>query len=239
MPTDGPTILATTMGFHRSGRAWTPGPVFDFAFALAGKPAQPKLCFLSTGTGDNPASIAGFYGAFTGTRVHASHVALFEMPNVDDVAAHLLDQDVIWVDRGSLVNLTAVWQAHGLDDILRRCWQAGVVLAGESAGSLCWHAGGTTDSYGPQLAVAGGMGFLPYANAVHYQHRRKHFHRMISIGELPGVGYATDVGAGLLYGPGGGVEVVADRPGAAAYRVERGDDGETVEITLDVLHRLG
>jgi hypothetical protein len=62
---------------------------------------------------------------------------------------------------------------------------------------------------------------------------------MISTGELPDVGYATDVGAGLLYGPGGGVEVVADRPGAGAYRVERGDDGEIVEIALDVLHRLG
>lgn len=239
MVADEPTILATTMGFHRGGRTWTPGPVFDFAFALAGKPAQPKLCFLSTGTGDSPASIAGCYGAFAGTHVRACHVSLFEMPNVDDVAAHLLDQDVIWVDRGNLVNMIAVWQAHGLDDILRRCWRAGVVLAGESAGSLCWHAGATTDSFGPQLAVAAGLGFLPYANAVHYQHRRKHFHQMISAGELPGVGYATDVGAGLLYRSGGRVEVVADRPRAAAYRVERGDDGATVEVALDVLHRLG
>jgi peptidase E len=239
MPADAPTILATTMGFHRGGRAWTPGPVFDFAFSLAGEPARPKLCFLSTGTGDNPASIAGFYGAFAGSHVRASHVALFEMPNVDDVDAHLLGQDVVWVDRGSLVNLIAVWGAHGLDGILRRCWQAGVVLAGESAGSMCWHAGGTTDSFGTRPTVAGGLGFLPYANAVHYQQRRRHFHQMIRSGELPDVGYATDVGAGLLYGADGRVEVVADRPGARAYRVERGDDGETVEIALDVRYRLG
>lgn len=240
MAADEPTILATTMGFHRGGRAWTPGPVFDFAFALAGKPAQPRLCFLPTGSGDSPASIAGFYGAFAGTRVSASHVALFDMPNVDDVAEHLLAQDVIWVDRGSVVNLIAVWEAHGLGDVLRRCWQAGVVLAGESAGSLCWHAAGTTDSFGPKLTAVAGLGFLPYANAVHYPQRRRHFHQMIGIGELPGTGYATDVGAGLLYRNGGGpVEVVTDRPGAGAYRVERGEDGETVEVTLDVRHRLG
>lgn len=240
MVADEPTILATTMGFHRGGRAWTPGPVFDFAFALAGKPAQPRLCFVTTGSGDSPASIAGFYGAFAGTRVRASHVALFEMPNVDDVAEHLLAQDVTWVDRGSLVNLIAVWQAHGLDEVLRRCWQAGVVLAGESAGSLCWHAGGTTDSFGPQLAAAPGLGFLPYANAVHYQQRRRHFHQMISTGALPSVGYATDVGAGLVYRhDGSGIEVVADRPGSGAYRVELGENGETVEATLDVVHRLG
>jgi peptidase E len=42
---------------------------------------------------------------------------------------------VIWVDRGSLVNLLAVWRAHGLDSVLRERWQAGVVLGGESAGS--------------------------------------------------------------------------------------------------------
>jgi peptidase E len=240
MTADTPTILATTMGFHRGGRSWTPGPVFDFAFELAGRPAQPKLCFVSTATGDNPASIVGFYGAFAGTRVRASHLALFEKPNVDDVAAHLLGQDVIWVDRGSLVNLIAVWEAHGLDGVLRQCWQAGVVLAGESAGSLCWHAGGTTDSFGPQPCVARGLGFLPYANAVHYQQRRKHFRQMISAGELPAVGYATDVGAGLLYrGEDASVAVVADRLGAGAYRVERGEDTQTVEISLDVTHRLG
>lgn len=64
--------------------------------------------------------------------------------------------------------------------------------------------------------------------------------RLISTGELPGVGYATDVGAGLVYRHAGAVvDVVADRPGAAAYRVERGDDGESSEVTLDVQHRLG
>ncbi len=240
MAADVPTILATTMGFRRGGRAWTPGPVFDFAFALAGRPAQPRLCFLPTASGDSPASIAGFYGAFAGTRVRASHVALFEMPNVDDVAEHLLAQDVIWVDRGSLVNLIAVWTAHGLHDVLRRCWQAGVVLGGESAGSLCWHTAGSTDSYGPRLAVAAGLGFLPYANAVHYPQRRRHFHQAISAGQLPGVGYATDVGAGLVYrADTAEVEVVADRPGAGAYRIERGDDGAVAEVTIDVTHQLG
>ncbi|MBB5869406.1 peptidase E [Allocatelliglobosispora scoriae] len=241
MVADAPTILATTMGFHRGGRAWTPGPVFNFAFTLAGKPAQPSLCFLSTANGDSPASIAGFYGAFAGTRVRASHVALFDMPNVDDLTEHLLAQDVIWIDRGSLVNLIAVWHAHGLDEVLRRCWRAGVVLAGESAGSICWHAAGTTDSFGPRLTVAAGLGFLPYANAVHFSQRRKHFHQMIAAGELPSVGYATDIGAGLLYrgiGPEITVEVVSDRAGADAYRVERSEGGQTEEMVLDVAHRL-
>jgi peptidase E len=157
------------MGFHRGSWSWTPGPAFDLTFQLAGNPARPRLCSIATAGGDQPGSISGFYGAFAGSEVRTSHLALFDMPNVDDTAGHLLGQDVIWVDQGSVVNLLAVWRAHGLDEILRRCWRAGVVLAGESAGSLCWHAAGTTDSYGPEPASAAGLGLLPYANAVHYQ----------------------------------------------------------------------
>ncbi|MBO3736704.1 Type 1 glutamine amidotransferase-like domain-containing protein [Actinoplanes flavus] len=232
-----PTILATTMGFHRGGRAWTPSPVFDLAFRLAGDSEQPRLCLLATGSGDSPSSIVGFYGAFAGSRVQASHVALFEMPNVEDVASHLLAQDVIWVDRGSVVNLLAVWRAHQLDEVLHRCWQAGVVLAGESAGSLCWHAAGSTDAYGPGLSVTSGLGWLPYANAVHYRERRKHFHRAMRDGLMPDIGYATDVGAGLVYRGTDLVEVVVDRSGAGGYRVQVAG-GEVVESALPV-RRLG
>jgi hypothetical protein len=235
MAADEPTILATTMGFHRGGRSWTPSPVFDLAFELAGDPAEPGVCLLATGSGDSPASIASFYGAFTGTRVRASHLALFEMPNVADAAAHLLAQDVIWVDRGSLVNLVAVWRAHHLDEVLRRCWEVGVVLAGESAGSLCWHEAGITDSLGSEMTVAEGLGLLPYGNAVHYQQRRKRFQARMRTGDLPAVGYATDVGAGLVYRGTDVVEAVADRQGAGAYRVEfDAAGGRVVETALDV-----
>ncbi|GAB3977520.1 peptidase E [Actinoallomurus acanthiterrae] len=228
-----PTILATTMGFHRGGRRWRPGAVFDFAFELAGRPSQPRLCFIATAGGDQPVSVSCFYGAFASTEVRASHLALFDMPNVDDVAAHLQAQDVIWVDRGSLVNLVAVWRAHGLDKVLRECWQAGVVLAGESAGSLCWHAAGTTDSYGPKVAPAEGLGFLPFSNAVHYGHRRTSFHKLIAEGTLPSPGYATDVGAGLYYRGGELAEAFADRAEAGAYRVERNEDGTVIETALE------
>lgn len=226
------------MGFHRGGRSWTPGPVFDLAFEMAGRPARPRLCFIATAGGDQPASISGFYGAFAGGDVRASHLALFDMPNVDDVAAYLLAQDVIWVDRGSAVNLLAVWRAHRLDEILRECWRSGVVLAGESAGSLCWHAAGTTDSFGPTPVPVAGLGFVPYANAVHYQHRRTSFHKLVADGTLPEAGYATDVGAGLVYRDTDLVEAVADRKGAGAYQVARSADGTVTETPLTV-RRLG
>ena len=141
MPADAPTIVATSMGFNRARDPWRPGPVFRYAFDLAGAGTRPRICLVATAGGDQAATIGAFHQAFTGSGVRASHLALFDQPNVPDVREHLLAHDVIWVDRGSLVNLLAVWRAHGLDAILRECWQAGVVLGGESAGSLCWHTG--------------------------------------------------------------------------------------------------
>jgi peptidase E len=166
-----------------------------------------------------------------------SHLVTFPMPNVEDVTAHLLEQDVVWVFGGSVAGLLAMWRLHGFDTALRTAWQAGVVLTGVSAGSLCWHVGGTTDSFGPQLRpVTNGLAFLPYSNGVHYdseEERRPLFHRLVADGTLP-AGYATDDGAGLLYRGTRFVEAVGERDDAGAYHVERGPDGSAVETPLDV-----
>jgi len=148
----------------------------------------------------------------------------------------LLEQDVVWVGGGSVANLLALWRLHGWDEFLREAWDAGVVLGGVSAGSICWHNGGTTDSFGPQLRpVTNGLGFLPYSNGVHYNselQRRPLFHRLITDGTLT-AGYATDDGVGLVYRGTEMVEAVADRPGCSAYWVERGPDGVAVESAIE------
>jgi peptidase E len=239
MPASAPTILATSMGFFGRNRGpydWRPGPVFDLAFDLAGAPARPKLCYLGTATGDDPARVSGVYAAFAGSRVDVSHLSLFPMPTVDDVRAHLLAQDVVWVGGGSVANLLAVWRTHGLGEIFAQAWRAGVVLGGVSAGSLCWHVGGTTDSFGPDLRpVTNGLALLPHSNGVHYdseEQRRPLYQRLVADGTLP-PGYATDDGVGLVYRGTELVEAVADRPGTAAYRVERGPDGAAVETRIE------
>jgi peptidase E len=165
---------------------------------------SPKFCLIATATGDskeyieNVLPIARERGAGT-----ASHLALFAQPNVPDVRAHLLAQDVIFVSGGSVVNMLAVWRAHRLDEILRECWEAGIVLVGQSAGSLCWHTGGVTDSFGDSLdPVTNGLAFLPFSNGVHDdlpdQPRRTSYRSLVASGTLAG-GYATEDGAALHY----------------------------------------
>ena len=156
--------------------------------------------------------------------MRATHLELFTMPNVADIRAHLLAQDVIWVGGGSVANLLAVWRAHGVDEVLRECWESGVVLGGVSAGSICWYVGGPTDSYGTDLRLSPpGLGLLPYGNGVHYdseEQRRPLLHALVGKGDLP-TSHATDDGVGLVYDGTELVEAVADRPGVAAYVVER------------------
>ncbi len=240
MPASAPTIVATSMGsFASRGRGpydWKPAPVFDLMVELAGQPDRPRLCYLGTATGDDPVRLGGVYGAFAGTRVQVSHLSLFTMPTVEDMRAHLLEQDLVWVGGGSVANLLAVWRVHGLDEIFREVWEAGVVLGGVSAGSLCWHVGGTTDSFGPDLRpVTNGLGFIPTSNGVHYdseEQRRPVYHQLVADGTLPD-GHATDDGVGLVYRGTELVDVVADRDDAAAYRVERGPDGTVTETRLE------
>ena len=237
MTADEPTILATSAFFERGKygpMSLRPGAIHRFAAELANT-TTPKISVLTQATGDPESRIGAFYAAFAGTEFTMSHLQLFPMPNHADLRAHLLSQDIIWVDGGSVANLCAVWRVHGLDQILHEAWQAGVVMSGVSAGSICWHQGGSTDSYGLELrGFTEGLGWLPFSNGVHYdaeEQRRPKMHELIGDGTL-GDGYATDDGAGLVYRGTRLVEAVADREGPLGYELKRAADGSVTETPL-------
>ena len=224
MPADAPTILATSGGLSPAQRNPVEfGPLLRYAIELSGVSGRaPRICFVGTAGGDQESFEARFTEAGRRAGADVSPLRLFTMPNVDDMAGFVLEQDVVWAGGGSVANLLALWRLHGLDEVFRRAWQAGVVLSGVSAGSICWHTGGTTDSFGPDLRpVTNGLAFLPFANGVHYDaeaQRRPLFHRLVADGTLPG-GYATDNGAGLLYRGTELAEAVTEVRGQGAYRV--------------------
>jgi peptidase E len=237
MPADEPTILATSGGIKSGSRTrFVFTALTDFAVELSGATGRsPRICLLATAMGDDKAVLHYLTEAAQDSGFTPSHLSLFPMPNVEDITAHLLDQDVVWVFGGSVAGLLAMWRLHGVDTALHTAWQAGVVLTGISAGSICWHVGGTTDSFGPQLRpVTDGLGFVPYANGVHYDsedQRRPLLHKLVGEKVLPAA-YATDDGAGLLYRGTELVEAVSENDRAAAYLVEA-QDGTVIETRLD------
>ncbi len=81
------------------------------ALALAGTPGRRlRLCYLATALGDAETAITTTEGRFAARRADVDFTALrlFPQPNVADVRSHLLQQDVILVEGGSVVNLMAV-----------------------------------------------------------------------------------------------------------------------------------
>ncbi|MDH4352849.1 MAG: peptidase E [Actinomycetota bacterium] len=229
-------ILASSGGFLPTDR-WAvaqPGPVVAEMLRLTGRD-RPRLLLVMTASGDDRTYLTRSYAAFRGWSVDVHHLELFSQPNADPREL-VLGSDAVWVGGGSVANLLAVWRVHGLDSVFAEAWESGIVLGGVSAGSLCWHVGGTTDSFGPELrAVDNGLGLLPYGNGVHYdseEQRRPLLHRLVDEDVLP-LSYATDDGVGILYEGTEPVRVVTDQPSsaAAAYRVER-VGGRVVETRL-------
>lgn len=208
----------------------------DFILSLSRrKPA--RVCFVPTASGDSATYLVDFYRAFTERRCVPTDLTVFDSLAVPrrpartaDLKAFVSAQDVFYVGGGNTANLLSVWRAHGLDRLLARAWRSGAVLAGVSAGMLCWFENGLTDSFGGFQPLRDGLGLLRGAACPHYDGeplRQAAFRRMIKRDGMSG--YAADDGAGLHFVGTRLREVVSSRPEARAYRltVRRGKVVET------------
>ena len=108
-------------------------PLLDeFVLSLA-RSSRPRVCCLPTASGDADGYIVRFYRAFAALDCRPGDLRLFQRC-VLDLEAFVLAQDVIYVGGGNTANLLAVWRAHGIDRLLRRAWEEGVVLCGLERG---------------------------------------------------------------------------------------------------------
>jgi peptidase E len=193
----------------------------DFVLGLA--PAgEPRILFLPTASGDTSGQINAFHSRFADRTCVPEHLSLFRLGGLARTLREtVLSQDIIYVGGGSMRNLLAIWQAHGLDRLLIQAWREGTVLAGLSAGAMCWFEGGVTRSSGPAESIAG-LGLLEGSLTVHADgepERLPVWLAAVRDAALPG-GWAVDDGVGLLFRGHHLDRVVSSRPGAAAQRVD-------------------
>jgi peptidase E len=205
----------------------------DYLLTLSGA-AEPRILFLPTASGDTTTQINAFYDRYGGRPCAPKHVSLFRLDELDRPLEDLvLAQDVVYVGGGSMRNLLAIWRAHQLDRILVRACRRGIVMAGVSAGAMCWFEGGVTRSGGAPEPLAG-LGLLPGSLTVHADgepERLPVWLQCVRSGELPG-GWAADDGVGLLFRGTRLQRVVSSRPGAQAQRVDA-VEGELVRKRIE------
>ena len=214
-------------------------PALDL-YILAQTPSHnPKVCFVPTASGDSDDHIARFYSAYERLPCEPSHLTFFRR-TVADLRSFLLEKDIVYVGGGNTKSLLAVWRDWGLDKALREAWQSGVVLAGISAGAICWFEQGVTDSVEGPLLSLDCLGFLAGSCCPHYDgeaDRRPTYQSLLSKGEIaPGI--ALDDGAAAHFKSGVLTKVVSSREAANGYqlRVTNGSVSEN-PIETEVLER--
>jgi dipeptidase E len=191
---------------------------------------NPGVCFLPTATGDSDAYIARFYEAYSKLDCRPTSVKLFT--RTPDLESILLAQDVIYVGGGNTRSMLAVWREWGVPDLLRRAWESGIVLAGVSAGAICWFDYGITDSWARELRTLPCLGMVPGTCCPHYDgeiERRPALHRFVASGDVPAA-LALDDGVGAHFMGRALHRLVSARPSASAYRVERDGDGAVERV---------
>jgi dipeptidase E len=211
-------------------------PALDrLALTLTGK-AVPRVCFLPTASGDPREQTTRFYERFSGWPCQPSILSLFHLGRDRiDPCTHLLSQDVIYIGGGSMRNMLAVWREHGVHEAMRSAWERGIVLAGLSAGAMCWFEAGITMSAGAPRP-APGLGLLEGSLSVHLDgepDRLPAYRRAIATGAMP-PGYAVDDCAAMLFAGTRLSRCVSSRIGARTVRIDADGAGATVERDLPV-----
>ena len=131
--------------------------------------------------------------------------------------------------------MLAVWRCWGLPAVLAAALARGTVIAGVSAGAICWFEQGLTDSDAQDLRPLEGLGWLAGGCAPHYSNdpqRRTTYARLLAAGLIaPGLG--IDDGAAVHFQHGCARRVVLGNARAGAYRIARTAAG-VVEAPLEL-----
>jgi dipeptidase E len=196
--------------------------------------SRPKVCVIPTASGDAQDYIDAFYAMFANYECDVTHLSLFR-GEIEDIASILLKQDLIYVTGGNTVNMLLLWKHWKVDSILRLAYEKGVVMAGGSAGSLCWFESGVTDSIPGRFSSMRCLGYLKGTNCPHYGEltRRPYYRNAVQTGELS-PGYAADNGVALHFEDEVFKEAISAFTGKAAYFVDREVSGAWVETAIPV-----
>ncbi|MDE5422540.1 peptidase E [Ancylomarina sp. DW003] len=173
---------------------------------------NPKICFLPTASADNESNIKHWNYICKELELKPYVLKVWVASNKENKSFEdiLLNMDAIVVGGGNTLNMLGIWKAQGIDTLLQKALNKGIILSGGSAGSLCWFQSGISDSRPVNLSVIDGLSFLPYSHCPHYSDslKKEVFHKQIK-NKTISAGYACDDKSGILFRNGKYIETVS------------------------------
>ena len=161
--------------------------------------SKPNVLFIPTASAEDKSYTVNFYSCFNGLNCNPSHLNLFQRtPRIEGL---INKADIIYVGGGNTKSMLAVWKEWKLDKFLIKAYNKGTVLAGVSAGAICWFDTGITDSWASNLNYIDCLGILPGSCCPHYdseKDRRPSVHKFIEQEKIKSV-YAIEDGAAIHF----------------------------------------
>lgn len=196
---------------------------------LVGK-EKPKALFIPTASGDDPEycrSFAEVYGKQLGCSVESLLLSGADK-NPDRIRRKISEADLIYVGGGYTPRMLETWRNCGVDEQLRSAYSSGTVLAGISAGAICWHDWGHSNTYASSRTGKSryqrvrGLGLRQGTFCPHLDEEQRHESFVELIRQRGGFGIACDDGAAVHYSSARQAQVVSDcaRAGVVLYRRE-------------------
>lgn len=142
---------------------------------LSGK-EKPKLLFIPTASGDAAGyitSVENHFGKKLGCKIDSLEL-LTKKYSKKELEEKILKTDIVYVGGGNTLKMMKAWRKFGVDKILLKAADNGVVMSGLSAGSICWFRYGNSDSarFGKNKAASmirvKGLNMIPVLHCPHY-----------------------------------------------------------------------
>ena len=198
---------------------------------------RPKALFVPTASYDSPERWGVFRSVYE-ERLGCETRALWLLgrrPPPEEIEEAVRWADAVYVGGGNTLKMMRRWRLLGVDAALRRAYAGGAVLAGQSAGMLCWFAYGHSDSmfyYSPErwdYVRVRGMGLIDALACSHFDGETDGTPRAASFARMAarykGAAVAVDNDCAVEFRD-GEYRVLPVRAGAWAYRLRKTPDGE-------------
>lgn len=138
------------------------------------KKTNPKLLFIPTASSDSESYFNLIKKHFSelGCKVDVLYLIKNELSK-KEIEKKILSSDIIYVGGGNTLKMMNIWKKQGVDTILKKAHEKGIILSGLSAGSICWFSYGNSDSRkfknkNSKLIKVTGLGIIDALNCPHY-----------------------------------------------------------------------